>query len=44
MPEDLEPLAADIEEDGAVRLPGVGVRLQWGHGVRPGAANQSISG
>ena len=44
MPEDLEPLAADVEEDGAVLLPGVGVGLQGGHGVGPGAANQSISG
>ena len=44
VPEHLEPLAADVEEHGAVRLPGLGVQLGRGHGVGAGAANQSISG
>ena len=44
VPEHLEPLAADVEEHGAVRLPGLGVQLGRGHGVGASAANQSISG
>ena len=44
VPEDLEPLAAHVEEHGAVGLPGLGVQLGRGHGVGASAANQSISG
>ena len=44
VPEHLEPLAPDVEEHGAVRLPGLGVQLGRGHGVGASAANQSISG
>ena len=44
VPEDLEPLAAHVEEHGAVGLPRVGLKLRHGHRVGTSAANQSISG